>query len=261
MLSIRSLFSKKKTDRIQFIHLDETASTNDYLRHLPQPAEGPRPEMVVVDADYQTAGRGQGGNHWESERGRNLLFSVLCHPTMVPVRDQFLVSEAHALALYDALSALTDGLSIKWPNDIYWHDRKICGTLIEATLSGGHIRDCIVGTGINVNQEKFLSDAPNPVSLLQILGHEVDRQALLRDVVRRFDAYLNSLLNGDYAQVIDRYMSFLYRQKGFYLYRDKDGEFEAAIVEVEDNGHLILRDRQDVIRSYAFKEVEFVINS
>ena len=259
MHSILSFFKHKKAEPFLFIHLDETVSTNDAIRQQALPADGETPRLVVVDTDYQTAGRGQGGNHWESERGKNLLFSVLCHPTMVPVRSQFLVSEAHALALYDALSKLSDGFSIKWPNDIYWHDSKICGTLIETTLSAGHIRDCVVGTGINVNQQKFVSDAPNPVSLYQILGHEVDRKALLHDVVSRFDNYLQCLDRGDYAQVIDRYMSFLYRQHGFHDYRDKDGIFSAAIIEVEDDGHLVLRDHNDVIRSYTFKEVEFVL--
>jgi BirA family biotin operon repressor/biotin-[acetyl-CoA-carboxylase] ligase len=261
MLSIRSLFSRKNTTPdIQYIHLAETDSTNDYLRQLPKAAPGPsQPRMVVVDADYQTAGRGQGGNHWESEAGKNLLFSVLCHPNMVPIRDQFIISEAHALALYDALSTLAEGFSIKWPNDIYWRNKKVAGTLIETTLAGGHIRDCIIGTGIDVNQQQFVSDAPNPVSLRQILGHDVDRQQLLRDIVKRFNEYLQLIVNGDYSTIVGRYMSYLYRQHGFFAYRDKNGEFEAAIVEVEDDGHLILRDHDDHIRSYAFKEVEFVI--
>lgn len=261
MLSIRSLFSKKNSvPAIQYIHLSETNSTNDYLRQLPAPEPGQaQPRMVVVDADFQTAGRGQGGNHWESEAGKNLLFSILCHPVMLPVRDQFIISEAHALSLYDALSTFGDGFSIKWPNDIYWHDKKICGTLIETTLGGGHIRDCIIGTGIDVNQEQFVSDAPNPVSLRQILGHDVDRQKLLHDVIDRFDRYFQDIVNGDYAAIVSRYMSYLYRQHGFFTYRDKQGEFEAAIVEVEDDGHLILRDHNDQIRSYAFKEVEFVL--
>lgn len=262
MLSIRSLFKKKIKDHgVRFVHLEETDSTNRYCREeLPRVAvEGDAPPRItVVAADYQSAGRGQGTNTWESERGCNLLFSVVCHPVWVPVRAQFILSECMALAIADALSEYAEGFSIKWPNDIYFHDRKICGILIENKLSGGHIADSILGVGLNVNQQTFLSDAPNPVSLCQVAGHEIDRRSLLEDVVRRFDLYLQAIANGDYASVATAYASCLYRLRGFHPYRDADGEFEAAIVEVEDDGHLILRTREGHIRSYAFKEVTFV---
>lgn len=263
MLSIRSLLKGKKPsdDGIHYIEVGETGSTNDYLKSLLATLDGVQrePRLTVAYADYQTAGRGQGTNTWESERGRNLLFSVLCHPVWVPVQAQFLISEAMAIALHGALAAYTGDITIKWPNDIYWRDRKISGTIIESTLQGGHIRDCIVGTGVNVNQAEFHSDAPNPVSLCQIIGREADRMALLRDIITRFDAGLADLRDGNYGKTAATYMACLYRSHGFHAFRDKDGAFEAAIVEVEDDGHLILRDRDDVIRSYAFKEIEFVI--
>lgn len=268
---IPSLFKRDKAPDIRYIHLDETVSTNDYLRTLSgndretagtqqgrkQGAQA-QPRMTVAWTDFQTAGRGQGTNTWESERDKNLLFSILCHPVMLPLPMQFIISEAHALALYDTLSQKADGFSIKWPNDIYWHDRKICGTLIENSVHGGHICDCIIGTGVNVNQQTFHSDAPNPVSLCQILGQPTDRETLLREIVTRFDEYLQCIANGDYATIAGRYMSFLYRRHGFFTFRDGDGDFEAAIVEVEDNGHLVLRDHEGRTRIYAFKEVEFV---
>lgn len=263
MLSIRSLFNKKKTPEsdIHYIFLDETDSTNNYIKSLLATLDGvePEPRITVAYTDFQRAGRGQGTNKWSSERGANLLFSILCHPLWVPVQSQFLISEAEAIALRDALTAITGDITIKWPNDIYWKDKKISGTIIENTLSGGHIKDCIIGTGINVNQREFGSEAPNPVSLYQITGKETDREALLKDIVRRFDEYLTDLQNGNYEKIVSLYTSYLYRGHGFHAFRDKDGEFEAAIVEVEDDGHLILRDHDDRIRSYAFKEVEFII--
>lgn len=177
----------------------------------------------------------------------------------MPLRSQFLISEAIALALHDVLSNYTSDIKIKWPNDIYWKDKKISGTIIENYLSQNHIRDCIIGTGINVNQKVFHSDAPNPVSLAQILGKDVDKDKLLREVVDAFSLYLNDLRNGNYDKIVGLYTSFLYRGHGFFKYRDNDGEFDAALVEVEDDGHLILRDKDGRIRSYAFKEVEFVV--
>ena len=242
------------SERLPIIHLSSVDSTNSYLMAY-KPWEGET--MTVVYADEQTAGRGQGSNHWESEPGKNLTFSVLVHPTMVPVMRQFLLSEAGALALWDVLGQYlgADDVKMKWPNDIYWKDKKISGTLIETRLGGGHVKDCVYGTGVDVNQEKFVSDAPNPVSMKQILGHDVDLKELLNKIIDSLKKYYAAIENGEYAAISELYHSGIYRAHGFHRYKDKDGEFEAAIVEVEDSGNLILRDREGCIRSYAFKEV------
>lgn len=270
MLSIRSLFKRKNNSGSDFriTRLEETDSTNAYIhRMLSAPQQGeakPDAEQArywVVTTEFQSSGRGQGTNTWESEKGKNLLFSILCHPVWIPVTSQFILSEAIALAIRDALAVYDDHFTIKWPNDIYWKDQKICGILIENTLSGGHIKNSIIGPGIDVNQQVFHSDAPNPVSLYQILVHEVDREALLQDILKRFDVNIQATINGDYAKIVGNYTSWLYRLHGFYPYRDVDGDFKAALVEVEDDGHLVLRDREDRIHRYAFKEVEFIINA
>ena len=148
---------------VKRIHRIEVSSTNTYLKEL-LTAGVELPELTLVDADFQTGGRGQQQNVWESEADKNLLFSLLCHPTFLPATNQFVLSQAIAVAVQRTLSEYTDGITIKWPNDIYWNDRKICGTLIECNLMGSTIKDCIIGTGINVNQTEFRSDAPNPVS-------------------------------------------------------------------------------------------------
>jgi len=232
------------------IHIDETDSTNRWLRNSQQATDSSLPAVVV--ADFQTAGRGCGTNTWESERGKNLLFSLMIHPTEVPAAKQFHVSMAISLAILDALEQHIGNVSIKWPNDIYWRNGKLGGILIENRLQGGCIKDCIIGVGLNVNQEQFCSDAPNPVSLKQIHGQETNRELLLRDILVRFEQYLPQDLKG-------RYLSHLYRRKGFHPYADKDGAFMAEIVNVEDDGHLLLRDDQGCDRRYAFKEVQFVV--
>lgn len=242
---------------LRVIRLDEVDSTNTYLSQY-HPAK--EEQMVVAVAEHQTAGRGQGSNSWESEAGKNLTFSVLTRPTWVPVARQFLLSEAGALALKDVLDTYTDGISLKWPNDIYWHDRKLSGTLIELNVSQRGISRCVFGVGLNVNQQTFTSDAPNPVSLAQILGHEVDREKLLEQLIASFRRYSELTLNGAYMDIAAMYHEALYRRGDYYTFRDDVGEFEGRIFEVEDDGHLLLHDRQGVIRRYAFKEVEFVIN-
>ena len=229
--------------KIQYI--EHTDSTNRWLR------ERGGEEDVVVWTDYQSAGRGCGTNSWESERAKNLLFSMLIHPVHIRPANQFTISMAISLAIVSALSDYTDGLSIKWPNDIYWHDRKLCGILIECRLSGDSIKDCIIGVGLNVNQQHFVSNAPNPVSLRQILGHDVNREEVLRKILDTF-----SLDQVD----ADAYRALLYRRKGFFTYCDANGRFEAEMVDVEDDGHLLLKDKEGRERRYAFKELQFLTN-
>lgn len=238
------------------VRLEETDSTNTYPR---QHASQMEAWMTVVTAEYQTAGRGQGVHTWESNRSENLLFSVLTHPVMVPVRSQFLLSEAGALALKEVLDGYTDGITLKWPNDIYWNDRKLSGTLIETSIGGGHIKNCVFGIGLNVNQKTFESDAPNPVSLAQILGHDIDRELLFKQIVAAFEKYYRMLENGQYDAISALYHEALYRRQGFYMYEDGDGRFEGAIVEVGDDGLLVLRDRDGRFREYEFREVKFVL--
>jgi BirA family biotin operon repressor/biotin-[acetyl-CoA-carboxylase] ligase len=230
----------------KIVHIDETDSTNRWLRE--QGGE----ENVVVWADYQTAGRGCGTNHWESERGKNLTFSMLLHPNDVPAQKQFRISRAISLAICKALGQHIGDLSIKWPNDIYWRDGKIGGILIEVTLQGNKVKDCIIGIGLNINQRVFRSDAPNPVSMWQICEQETDCEQLLQEILQAFQEYMGKSNK-------DEYQSMLYRRKGFHPYADKDGAFMAEIIDVEDDGHLLLRDDNGQLRRYAFKEVTFVI--
>ena len=152
------------------VALDETASTNQYLSQLCNQLQESVAELTTVTAEFQTAGKGQRGNTWEAEEGKNLLFSFVLYPSFLEARRQFILSQIVSLAIKEELSRWSDEITIKWPNDIYWKDKKICGILIENDLSGHHIRRSIAGIGININQEVFNSDAPNPFSLKQIPG-------------------------------------------------------------------------------------------
>lgn len=230
----------------KIIHIEETDSTNRWL------TTNGFPTPCVVWAEYQTAGRGCGTNSWESDRGKNLTFSVLLHPAELPANRQFQISMQVSLALCEALGHHIGDLSIKWPNDIYWRNGKIAGILIENRLQGSIIRDSIVGIGLNVNQREFRSDAPNPVSLWQICEHETDREQLLLD-------FLEALKKNLGQDVRAQYLSMLYRRRGFHPYTDRDGAFMAEIADVEDDGHLVLRDEEARERRYAFKEVSFII--
>lgn len=233
------------------IHIEETESTNRWLKECRNEAG-----TIVAWAEYQTAGKGCGSNSWESERGKNLTYSMMIHPESIPANEQFLVSMAVANSIAKVLSGYVEEVSIKWPNDIYVGDRKICGILIENSLKGSCIRDSIIGVGLNVNQLRFVSDAPNPVSLANLTGRLFDRDMLLRELL---DAFEEEWADQDGIRL--RYMSQLYRCKGFHRYRDALGEFMAELVTVEDDGHLVLRDKSGRERTYAFKEVEYVIKN
>ncbi|MDE5927427.1 MAG: biotin--[acetyl-CoA-carboxylase] ligase, partial [Duncaniella sp.] len=149
-----------------FIIKDTLPSTSSYLAGIAADA----PHGTVVMAREQTAGRGQRGNSWEAEPGCNITLSLLLRPEGLHPARQFVISQAVSLAIADLVSHFVAApVSIKWPNDIYVDDRKICGILIENTITGTSIDRTIVGIGLNVNQTEFRSDAPNPVSMRQLM--------------------------------------------------------------------------------------------
>lgn len=228
------------------------------LRSLPN-VEGEEGTLLLT-ADYQTAGRGQRGTGWEAAPRENLLFGFRLHPRFLRADRQFALSEALALAIVEALLPFSPDFTVKWPNDIYWRDRKVCGMLLTHTLEGSTIATTITGVGLNCNQSTFRSDAPNPVSLLQILGREVNRSAILADILHRFDDTLEKLRNSEDSEAVHaRYLKVLYRRKGFHPFRDATGSFDAAIDTISPRGMLTLRLQDGSRRTYAFKEVAFVM--
>lgn len=240
----------------RIIYRDEVSSTNSHLRGLIGHKE--LPEGSVVVAGFQTAGRGQIGNVWESEAGQNLTFSMVLYPDCIPANHQFLISQIAALSVKETLDAYVDGVTVKWPNDIYWNDRKICGMLIENDLSGWSLYCSVIGIGLNLNQDTFRGDAPNPVSLRQITGKEYDwNEVLKRFLSIMYNKYL-LLLQEKYDEIRTAYHAALYRRDGLHLYKDDNGEFEASIDTIEPTGHLLLRLPDGAIRRYAFKEVSYV---
>ena len=242
-----------------YIKVNQTASTNTYLSRLAATLPG----GTVIYTPCQTAGRGQKGNSWESEDGKNLTFSLLLKQPPVKARDQFYLSEAAALTVVEVLTAEAgDGFTVKWPNDVYWQDKKVCGMLLENSLDGSDIAHCIVGIGINVNQERFLSDAPNPVSLINITGREHDLMALLKQVCSRIELMVNSLENNDARNDLhQRYMAALYRNDGaLHPYEDATGHrFMATVAGIAPDGTLTLRHEDGTLHDYLFKEVKHII--
>lgn len=241
---------------MEIICLDSVNSTNSWVAAHEQDLPSP----CFVRAATQYAGRGQRGNSWEATPGLNVTGSLLYRPVDFPASKQFLISEAVALGVVNMLACYAINAQVKWPNDIYVGNDKICGILIENAVTGKYITRTIAGIGINVNQTKFLSDAPNPVSMKILDKHDFNLEA----VTWRLTEFLqkNLELISDYPDAIhNEYMRSLWRNDGiFHSFHDKkrDKKFSARIHSVALDGILSLADKSGELHSFAFKEVEFL---
>lgn len=237
------------------LYLEEINSTNTYIKELYSTQK--LPEGFTVYTDFQTSGRGQRGNSWEAERAKNLLFSIILYPKHLQANQQFFISEAISLAIKDVLAEYTSGISIKWPNDIYWQEKKVAGILIENAVTDIALSYSIIGVGLNINQEIFKSDAPNPISLKKIVGKEQDRSVILKKIQDRLFYYYNQV---DIDSVNDVYNEVLLRKDGWYWYSDNKTSFLARIIKVEKDGGLVLELENDAVKTFYFKEIKFLFD-
>lgn len=239
-------------------HLPEVDSLMNAL-HWPE-MKARKEKILLVTTDFQTAGRGQGTNTWESEAGKNLLFAVRFFPEKIPARQQFLLLQVLSLAVAEAAEkACGKHILVKWPNDIYCGDRKLSGMLTECDIAGGYVSECRCGIGMNINQELFVSNAPNPVSLKQLAGKSVNRAVVLRNFIKSFVRGLKLLGSENEGKLNLEYLRRQYRLEGWHLYRDSQGLFEAELAGIREDGCMMLQDRNGSIRVYAHKEVSFVL--
>lgn len=241
----------------KIISLLSVDSTNDYAREL---LNGGRPEEgTIIISGEQRKGRGYGNNTWHSKRGKNLLFSIILYPEFISANTQFLISKVVSLGICDYLCTYISDVSIKWPNDIYVDDRKIAGILIENDLIGSAMKNSIVGIGININQEKFPNDIPNPVSLNQM----IEKKLVLKDELKKLAGFLEKryqmLAQGKVDKIRKDYHGKLFRLNKMSWYHNSEEQFKAKIIGVSDYGQLILENQSGKTLEYNFKEVEFVL--
>ncbi|MFI3322706.1 MAG: biotin--[acetyl-CoA-carboxylase] ligase [Rikenellaceae bacterium] len=232
---------------------ESVTSTNDLANECEK-------EWTIFIAEKQTKARGQRGNSWESEEGKNLTFSLVIKPQFMEASEQFYISKAVSLAIVYTLEDLDIAPKIKWPNDIYVGDKKICGILIENILSSsGGIQKSVIGVGLNINQQTFISDAPNPISIYNILGQEQNRNEILNGFALHFNKLYNILACDDFETIDKEYKNYLYRYNEPHRFKDCSGEFTGTIVDVLTQGELIVEKENSSKNSYLFKEVEYVI--
>jgi BirA family biotin operon repressor/biotin-[acetyl-CoA-carboxylase] ligase len=237
--------------------LKEVDSTNNFLKNLLSNSK-PVPEGTVIMAESQFAGRGQQNNQWHAEPGKNLTFSVLLKPSFLAVTDQFDLTRAISLAVYDTLCPiLGHELKIKWPNDIYYGDKKLGGMLIENLLQGSVIKSAIIGIGINVNQEHFPGDAGNATSVKQILQKDCNLRDILADICNNIEAYYLALKAGKTNFVRNAYLDRLYWFNQNKRFKAAGDTFDGTITGVKQNGLLVVnKDGKET--TYSLKEIEFL---
>ncbi len=235
------------------LEVDHTPSTNasvsDYLKNHDLMSG------TVFYTHRQTAGRGQGKNVWESETGKNITASIYLKPQGITTQNQFILSMAISLGVYDfLLPYIPDGLRIKWPNDLYVNDKKIAGILIECSSTKQYVNNLIAGVGININQKTFPDHVPNPVSLIQISQKEHDLSNLLPELQQAIWKQFVSINQHTTA----RYKQLLYRNKGYFPYQVGEKTFEAQFVDINPFGHLILETKSGKHYTYQLGEIHFL---
>lgn len=252
---------------------DTTQSTNsDAQRGIKSDSN-----FTVYWAKFQERGRGQQGKGWESEPNKNLLLSILFKEIEIAPKDQFIISQIISLAVVDYLKKRGVEAKIKWPNDIYVGDKKICGILIENYLSGDILSASIAGIGININQRIFITKPPNPISLIDLIsGEELgedefnlekELHLLLQSIFNRYKNFFSGDRERSILELRAEYQKRLYRLNSFHLFYPSNqstseavGElFEAKIVGVASDGKLQLVDRAGAAHSYYFKEIGYII--
>lgn len=255
---IKKLSQKKQEEYYNIIHVKECDSTNNALAEVNKVKR--QGEGTVFWSDFQSEGKGQRGNKWESEKGKNLLFSILLYPE-VKANEQFIISQIVSLAIAECLLCYTEDITIKWPNDIYWKEKKICGILVENRLNEDNIEQSIVGIGININQNKFISNAPNPISLKQITGERHNLFEILNKARVNILNYNLQLQSGNINSIQKQYKDLLFRNEGYHLYNDGQSDFAAKIKDIEPSGLLVLETREGMERRFAFKEVKYILQT
>lgn len=235
-------------------------STNSYALSLLNGAKK-IPEGTVIKTREQRAGRGQAFTRWHSEPSKNLLISLILYPHFINPTTIFLLSQCISLGIRDALKEiLQQPVSIKWPNDIYVGDKKICGLLIENSVKSMHINHSVVGIGLNVNQVSFPTILPNPVSIRNISGEQFEIDQVLNAVCNHIEKRYLQLKAGYAEQIKSDYRESMYRFNEFHQFEFGSQRFSAKIIDVADDGKLVLQYDNKLTGRYDFKSIHFVLD-
>lgn len=226
-----------------FVILSSVESTNNHAKALIK--AGLASNGMAVFAEEQTRGRGQKNHVWESQKGQNIVLSVIDDASWLSLDAQFQLSCATALACRQLFGELAgDETSIKWPNDIFWRDRKAGGILIENVIKGNSWDKMIIGIGMNINQVVFGEMKANPVSLKQVTGKTQDVKLLAKKLCTYLDDKYNQLRTHKFDVLLQEYNHYLFRANQTAVFRNEEGAFEAKVKGVNQNGQLIIEHKK-----------------
>ena len=239
----------------QLLFIPACASTNTEAQQLLIKNEAT--EGCTIVTHRQTQGRGQRGNTWEAEPGQNITLSVILSPTFLAARQQFYLNMAISLAILDLLHE--NGLQqaqVKWPNDLFFEDKKLGGILIENTINSHSIQHSVVGIGLNVNQLQFAS--PTATSMANVCGHVLDLEKITARLLELLEKRYLQLRNGHTARLRYEYLQRLYRYQEVHLFRVGQEQVQGQIIGVDEDGRLAVEIEKE-LRYFAFKEIEHII--
>lgn len=246
--------------QFNIINIYKLDSTNSYAQKLIESDD--IHEGDVISTQFQENGRGQGGNFWESEHGSNLLVSVILEPKMIPAPQQFVLTQLVSLSLINLIKEyiLIDEVKIKWPNDIYVKDKKIAGILFQNFIKGNEIEFSIAGIGINVNQKKFYSGAPNPISIIHHSDQPTDLNVLLDKLLDKIGVnYETYRIKANFQELNSMYILNLFRYNEWAAYSDVNNFFKGKIIDIDEFGRLKVKLKSGKEKKFGFKDIEFII--
>ncbi len=251
---------------MKITHFKTLDSTNQHLQNLLN--EGVDIIDNIIVTDYQTSGKGQGKNVWESEDGKNLLFSIALDMSFLKAENQFLLTQMVSVTMIDVLKKYLpeESLFIKWPNDIYFNDKKIAGILIKNEIKGMMMGTSIIGIGLNVNQTSFDENLPNPISMKMITGNDFNLETILNDICLELRAISQqSMVNGQQSMVnsqqsiVNGYIKHLYRYQQWASYEHEGIVKEMMIVGYDQFGRLLLKEKNNRVVVCDLKEISFKV--
>ncbi len=241
---------------MEIIKLHSVDSTNSYVSDILKNTK------IKVDSVFytniQTKGRGLSLNVWESEDYKNLIFSIYTNPK-INIDQYFVLSMLVSLGICDYIQFKGVFAQIKWPNDIYFENKKLAGILIENNLMNDCIVDSIIGVGLNLNQTNFSDKLPNPLSLTNITNVEFDLEKEIPLICKSILDRIKNYKSSNYKQIKTEYLNRLFRFNRFYTYRIKDSIITAKIIDIKPDGYLIVETSTNETKEFYFKEIEYVI--
>ncbi len=243
---------------MKIVKLDAIDSTNSYLRNLVKRTNVEN--GTVVTSEFQTKGRGLNDNKWNSEKGKNLTFSVLIKFDDFNIANQYFLNYCIAIALYNVLKYyIPNKLFVKWPNDIMSEGNKICGILTECVVKNSKVSYAIVGVGLNVNQDIFPKNINKVTSIKKRLNTAIDREELLQKILIEIQYQLIAIKKKEFVKLKDDYESVLYKKGIPSMFKDKNNtKFLGRIIGTSVKGNLLIELENEMVKEFGLKEIKFI---